>query len=32
MLVSLFGVSLFGLVGLAEWIFMPWARRGVAEK
>ena len=32
MLVSLFGVSLFGLVGLAERIFMPWARRGVAEK
>ena len=32
MLVSLFGVSLFGLVGLAEWILMPWARRGVAEK
>jgi NitT/TauT family transport system permease protein len=32
MLVSLFGVSLFGLVGLAERIFMPWARKGVAEK
>lgn len=32
MLVSLFGVSLFGLVGLAERILMPWARRGVAEK
>ena len=26
MLVSLFGVSLFGLVGLAERILMPWAR------
>jgi NitT/TauT family transport system permease protein len=32
MLVSLFGVSLFGLVGLAERILMPWTRRGVAEK
>ena len=32
MLVSLFGVSLFGLVGLAARILMPWARRGVAEK
>jgi NitT/TauT family transport system permease protein len=32
MLVSLFGVSLFGLVGLAERILMPWTRRGVEEK
>jgi len=29
MLVSLFGVSLFALVGLAERILMPWARKGV---
>ncbi len=32
MLVSLFGVSLFGLVGLAERFFMPWAQRRVEVK
>jgi ABC-type nitrate/sulfonate/bicarbonate transport system permease component len=32
MLVSLFGVSLFGLVGLAERFFMPWAQRKVEVK
>jgi NitT/TauT family transport system permease protein len=32
MLVSLFGVSLFALVGVAERFFMPWAHSKVVEK